>query len=850
MIMKRAQRSLLMSFASFTFIFTAGSSPNCNTQPASLNCSNASINVLRGQCASLSNACASSGNWSFGDNLELTDPQGVISIQTSVSANQVVTRTLCVAANTQVLTNQPFQYTYSSTGQWGPGTIFLTTGVVVGVDAGTAPDASAAPDAGAAPDATSAPDAAAPLTAVASANPSSINQGSSTQLSAAVSGGAAPYSYSWTGGPLSNAAIANPIATPSATTTYVVVVFDALGNSTTASVQVTVTTVTQSLSVVASASPTSIIAGDTVQLGAAASGGTPPYAYAWTGPSLSSANIANPTATPGTTANYVVTVTDSGGMSTSSSVQVSVGPALSVGASATPNSITQGATVQLQALVSGGVLPYAFAWSGPALSNANIANPQATPSSSTTYTVTVTDGRGTQLSASVGVTVTAAIQPLSVSASASPNSVSPGSSVQLSAVVSGGTGPYSFVWSGGAVSNANIANPTATPLSTTTYTVIVTDPTGSAMSSATVTVIPLPLVVVASANPSVINLGGSSTLNAAVSGGTPPFNFSWSGPALGNASAQSTSASPANDATYSVTVTDSMGQSASSSVEVFVALRLALNQSSTIVVPGTQVTLGVVVGGGLPPYAYSWTPSNGSGSLTLANTSSPLAAPIITTTYTVQVTDHAGAVATGSLTVQVTMAVSASGTPATLIQGGTSQLDAIVTGGLPPYSYAWAPANSGLSSYTIANPTATPQQTTTYTVTVTDAAGTMGSAQTTVSVEVPPTCSFVVNWPNDGSGMTQVDASASTPGSTPIIRYEYTFFFDPNNPAQDCTANPSTCYDLCQSPTNAPVTANCVQVDPAAISPEFFGNPGDTVRVRVIDQNGLISQMTNQIPAP
>ena len=69
-----------------------------------------------------------------------------------------------------------------------------------------------------------------------------------------------------------------------------------------------------------------------------------------------------------------------------------------------------------------------------------------------------------------------------------------------------------------------------------------------------------------------------------------------------------------------------------------------------------------------------------------------------------------------------------------LAAGQTAALEAGVTNGRAPYSYAWTPADS-LDDPTIANPIASPSVTTTYAVEVTDAVGETGSASVTVFVD-------------------------------------------------------------------------------------------------------------------
>ncbi len=82
------------------------------------------------------------------------------------------------------------------------------------------------------------------------------------------------------------------------------------------------------------------------------------------------------------------------------------------------------------------------------------------------------------------------------------------------------------------------------------------------------------------------------------------------------------------------------------------------------------------------------------------------------------------------------LSVTASCNPTEICQGESSQLMAFAGGGSGIYTYSWAPA-SGLNNPNIYNPVATPAQTTTYTVTVSDGAGSV-SQQTTLTVHPLP----------------------------------------------------------------------------------------------------------------
>ena len=94
---------------------------------------------------------------------------------------------------------------------------------------------------------------------------------------------------------------------------------------------------------------------------------------------------------------FKVTVTDSGGVTATStqSISISAGtPALS-GSASGGGSVTQGNTISLSASASGGIPPYSYSWSGPDGFSSSSQNPTVTSSANTqhegTYSVTITD---------------------------------------------------------------------------------------------------------------------------------------------------------------------------------------------------------------------------------------------------------------------------------------------------------------------------------------------------------------------------------------------------------------------------------------------------------------------------
>ncbi|UCC67880.1 MAG: polysaccharide deacetylase family protein, partial [Armatimonadota bacterium] len=146
---------------------------------------------------------------------------------------------------------------------------------------------------------------------------------------------------------------------------------------------------------------------------------------------------------------------------------------------------------------------------------------------------------------------------------------------------------------------------------------------------------------------------------------------------------------------------------------------------------GGWETLEGSASGGEPPYSYSWTPTIG---LDDPNAAQPAASPETTTTYTLTVTDDLGQTASDPVTVIVVPPVVAEAGPDKIIAaGGSTALEGSGSGGEAPYSYSWTPT-AGLDDPSAAQPAASPESTTTYTLTVTDDLGQTDTDTVTVTV--------------------------------------------------------------------------------------------------------------------
>ena len=437
---------------------------------------------------------------------------------------------------------------------------------------------------------------------------------------------------------LNSNTVAQPVATPPFDITYTLT---ATINGCVETRQVTVN-VDVNLNPIADAGPDNTIClGSSVTIGGNPTA-TPPVGGAIAGvvwipaAGLNNPLLHNPTASPAATTDYMVVVVATSGCADTAFTKVTVLPRPSITATASPGTICQGQPSQLSANASGGTAPYTFNWSN-GLGQGQ--NKNVSPISTTTYSVTVTDANGCTASTSVLVTVNPTP---SVILNVNPGEICLGSSATLTANGTGGTLPYTFTWS----NNFNGGNSQqVSPVSTTTYSVTITDGNGcTAISSASVIVNPNPSVQL-NAVPVEICASSSTTINATPSGGTAPYTILWSN---GLGSGLSKTVSPIVSTTYSVTVTDAKGCTSTNSINIGVnpLPQVSVNASPSVICRGASTQITATGSGGTSPYTYAW--SNGLGSGASKNVS-----PIISTTYIVTVTDSKGCTATNSVTVTV-----------------------------------------------------------------------------------------------------------------------------------------------------------------------------------------------------
>ncbi|MNJ82955.1 PKD domain protein [compost metagenome] len=244
------------------------------------------------------------------------------------------------------------------------------------------------------------------------------------------------------------------------------------------------------------------------------------------------------------------------------------------------------------------------------------------------------------------------IQPVEVTVN-SVDKLCPQDEAVLTAVPSGGSGPYTFLWSTGETTPTITVNPAATQ----NYTVSVTDAclheTATAIATVTVPVYQ-PLVLATTPDITEICPYVPKELTVQVTGGAGNFVYSWylaNGTVLGTN--DTLDVIPSTSTMYYVEVTDQCGVSTIDSVLYTITsppllLTMSPNQ---LICPGDTVPISVSATGGYGQYFYNWLHSG-------ETTAQVFVAPYTSTSYTVSVSDECQTFTVeGTTTVNVTVPV-------------------------------------------------------------------------------------------------------------------------------------------------------------------------------------------------
>jgi len=506
---------------------------------------------------------------------------------------------------------------------------------------------------------------------------------------AAATGGTGPYTYSWNTSPVSS----NDTVSQLSAGIYSVLISDANGCSTFQLVSVTqpATALTLTPSTI---NPTGFgLANGSATL--AVAGGVAPYRIAWnTTPPKLGAN-----ATALTAGTYTATVTDTVGCVRTLPVTLTQ-PALLQASVIQSNSVVcfQSATGSAQVQAVGGVAPYRYTWNTVPPRTGTTANNLAAG----VYAVTVLDTNNNSFI--LPVTVTGPSGPLQVGISVTNTTGAGNTNGSVQALATGGFTPYSYVWNTTPVQTGA----TAINLAAGTYRVVVTDGRGCVDTASGIVANPYNVVISFSGVQNISCAGGTNGSATAIpSGGIAPYTFAW------NTTPVQTGATASNlpAGSYSVTVTDSLGISATLAIVLTQPTPVTASATSTaIACYGTTGTATATAAGGTAPYSYAWN--------TVPVQTTATATGLNSGFYQATVTDAAGCTAVSGGVVLVAPAplvANFTTTPATCSTTSNGQALVSVTGGTAPYTFTWS---NGQTTASIVNALSS-----TYAVTIVDAKG-------------------------------------------------------------------------------------------------------------------------------
>ncbi|MBI5426114.1 MAG: immunoglobulin domain-containing protein [Opitutae bacterium] len=529
--------------------------------------------------------------------------------------------------------------------------------------------------------------------------------------------------------------------------------------------------------------------------------GSPSLRYQWTKdgnfiPGASSSYYSKGSVTTADAGRYAVIVANDWGTVTSSAAVVTVAqpvaPTIQLNGAATID-VAYGASFSISPTVSG-TSPMTYEWrrNGVTLFDAtgsSIGRSSVTGADAGTYTLVVTNAWGTTTSTGTVVTVGAAVAPQITGVPATLN-VSSGSSFSLNASIAG-TAPIVYQWNKNGVP---IPGATSTSYSkgllsvsdSGMYTLTAVNVAGSTTSSACTLTVSAPIAPVISGMPSsaTINYGASVSLSPNVTG-TSPMTLQWSknGNAIPGANSSSFylySATPSDNGTYTLTATNGAGSTTSAGYQLTVLPGqppVVHNLPSTITInQGSSFAIYPFVQG-TGPMNFQWR-RDGVAIVGAINSSfsKSSALPADSGAYSLVVTNAWGAVTTRDISVTVTPAVAPAvlDVPAarTANYGDSITLSPAVVG-TGPLSYQWSKDGNpipGANSRTLGFSPATPAVNGIYTLTVSNAVGSVTSPGITLIVNpaVPPA---IFNLPTDlnlSYGSTSLSLGAMVVGSWPM----------------------------------------------------------------------------------
>jgi len=442
-----------------------------------------------------------------------------------------------------------------------------------------------------------------------------------------------------------------------------------------------------------------------------ASGGTAPYTFAVSagtlpaGLSLSPAGVLSGTPTSSGSFNFTATATDSGGSPTSGNRAYTLtvaSPNVSLPATTLPGGTAGQAYTAAINGATGGIAPYTYTLSAGALPagvtlNGATGALSGTPTvaGSFAFTLTATDSTtGTAGQASQSYSLSIASPTLTIAPPTLPaGAIGTAYSQTLSA--SGGTAPYSYALSAGALpagltlTTGGVLSGTPTVAGNFAFTVSATDAHGFGAAQAYTLAIASPTLSIAPPTLPAGTAGSAYSQTLSASGGTAPYSYALSAGALPAGLTLTTggvlSGTPtvAGSFAFTVTATDS---TAGVAAQASYAYTLSIAAPTLVIAPptlpagkvGTAYSQALSTSGGTAPYSYSVSAGTLPAGLTLTAAGVLAGTPTAagTANFTVSAADARGFGAAQAYTLAIAAAVPA---PVAVEDSGATLVDTALT---------------------------------------------------------------------------------------------------------------------------------------------------------------------------
>ncbi len=613
-------------------------------------------------------------------------------------------------------------------------------------------------------------------------------------------GGTAPYTYAWTPTGGTGTTASNLCPGP-----YTCTVTDASGCTATATVLIT-----EPPAITATQSQVNVLCNGmcTGSATVVASGGTGIYTYLW-----SPSGGTGATASGLCAGNYTCLISSPAGCSITQSFSITQPPALTVTVAQTNVSCNGACDGTATVTVGGGTPAYSYLWNPT-----GGTGPTATALCAGTFTCLITDANGCTITQTVLIT-----QPAALTATTSFVSATCGNANgSATATPSGGTAPYSYLWTPGGQTT-----PTATNLLAGAYTCDIIDFNGCTLTvTVTVPNAGSPTIVVTGFTDVTCNGACDGTATVSTSGGTAPYTYAWT--PNGGTGTTATGLCPG---VYTCTVTDANGCIASATVLITEPPALAITPSQVdLVCFGVcNGSATVAVTGGTPAYTYIWS----SGGTNATETG------LCAGNYSCLVTDFNGCTLTQTFTITepTQLTVASAGFNVTCFGICDGQVVAIPNGGTPNYTFVWSSGCTGASCNNICAGT--------YNVTVTDFNGCTATSSATVTepTDITITTSTVDAHCSFADGAASSVFSGGTGTLTPV-------WYAPATPGANLTNVVSGSYYVVVTDANgcddtANVTINNIPgvvASAGTITPvSCFGGNNGTASVTTTGGTGTIT---------